>query len=30
MLAAKITAREAIVGFIEKATADYERSGRNP
>jgi hypothetical protein len=29
MLAAKTSAREAIVGFIEKATADYEHTGRN-
>ncbi len=28
--AAKTSAREAIVGFIGKATADYERAGRNP
>jgi hypothetical protein len=30
MLAAKISARETIIGLIEKATADYERTGRNP
>ncbi len=28
--AAKASAGEAIVGFIGKATADYERAGRNP